>query len=106
GLITIGSPHARYSPFFVGDEASFEKQRLMNEIPTSPAAKYDGTSFGATARTEKLSAPIPRALISCSTRSRLPIVSQSRCASLRRRTILAKKSAMPSVRYQPSSEPL
>src|SRR5215208_2150362 len=52
-LITIGSPHARYSPFFVGDDASLERQRLMKEMPTSPAAKYDEISFGATARTEK-----------------------------------------------------
>src|SRR6185369_16588067 len=47
-LMTIGRPHARYSPFFVGDDASFEKQRLIKEIPTSPAAKYEGISFGAT----------------------------------------------------------
>src|SRR6185369_9348580 len=105
-LMRIGSPHARYSPFLVGDEASLEKQRLINERPTSPAAKYDGISFGTTLRMEKLSSLIPRVLISCRTRSQLPVVSQSRCASFRFRTTLAKKSAISSVKYQPSSEPL
>src|SRR6185369_13443042 len=105
-LMTIGSPHARYSPFFVGDEANLEKQRLMKATPTSPAARYEGISLVATARIEKRSSLIPRAVISCRTRSWLPFVSQSTCASALLRTTRAKKSAICSVKYQPSREPL
>ena len=34
-----GSPHARYSPFLVGDEATFEIHRLINASPASAAAR-------------------------------------------------------------------
>src|SRR4029079_2835523 len=46
-LITSGKPHARYSPFFVGDEASFEMQRLIHASPASAAARYEDTSDDA-----------------------------------------------------------
>jgi hypothetical protein len=48
----IGKPQARYSAFLVGDDASFEKQGLMNEIPASAADKKEGTSSDLTDLTE------------------------------------------------------
>src|SRR5690349_9025758 len=101
-----GSPQARYSPFFVGDDASLEKHGLINEIPASAADKYEGTSELATEWTLKFEPAIPRSRIKASTRSRSPIVSHSRCAVGRRLTTLAKKSAILSVRYHPSKDPL
>src|SRR5690348_6855930 len=50
-LIINGKPHARYSPFLVGDDASFETQRLMNDRPASAAARYEGTSAAGTDNT-------------------------------------------------------
>ena len=37
------------SAYFVGDEANFEKQGLMNANPASLAERYDETSEGAAA---------------------------------------------------------
>src|SRR5437762_7300324 len=48
-LMTKGTPHPRYSAYFVGDEANLEKQGLMNANPASLAERYDGTSEGAAA---------------------------------------------------------
>src|SRR6185369_5218995 len=101
-----GSPHARYSPFLVGDDAIFEKHGLMKERPASAADKYEGTSAGETARTLKLEFPIFRSFINACTRSNRPVVSHNKCASGRRCKTAAKKSPISSVRYQPSSEPL
>src|ERR1051325_8685594 len=103
-LMTSGRPHARYSPFFVGDEASFEMQRLINASPASAAARYEGTSDDATDNTVKFS--ICRLRINSRTRSGLPFVNQSKCACEFPLRSAAKKSHICSVKYQPSSEPL
>src|SRR6266496_3292029 len=50
-LIIKGKPQARYSAYFVGDEASFEKQGLINASPASLIDRYDGTSRGSAAKT-------------------------------------------------------
>src|SRR5690349_11895568 len=105
-LMMSGNPQARYSAFFVGEEASFEKHRLMNDTPASPAERYEGTTRAGTDSTLKLPAATLRLFINSFTRSWLPLVSQTTCASGRRRLNLAKKSAISSVRYQPSREPL
>src|SRR5882762_11366693 len=46
-LIIKGRPQPRYSAYFVGDEASFEKQGLINANPASLADRYEGTSLDA-----------------------------------------------------------
>src|SRR5437868_430948 len=64
-----GKPQARYSPFFVGDDAIFEMQRLIKASPASAATRYEGTDDDATESTLKLSLAILRARINSLTRS-------------------------------------
>src|SRR5215510_951348 len=104
-FVTIGNPQPRYSPNLVGDEASFEKAGFINASPTSAADRNEGISCALTNLTEKFSGGTPRSCINFTTRSRRDI-SQRKCASGLCRLTLTKKSAICSVKYQPSMEPL